>query len=105
MPNMRKKRPRARRRPKKTAKLSRLHIRLTREQHTAYCLAAERGGFDDLSIWVRLVLDMAAVSPIRYDAYRQAAARAGFFETPRWILSVLDKASGLTPAHEHDGRK
>jgi hypothetical protein len=95
---MQKKRRRPRRRPKKRAKLARLHIRLTREQHAAYCLAAERGGFDDLSVWVRLVLDMAAVSPLRYDAYRKAAGQAGFLETPRWILSILDAASGLTPS-------
>jgi hypothetical protein len=102
---MHKKRPRPRRRRKKAVKLARLHIRLTREQHAAYCLAAERGGFDDLSVWVRLVLDLSAVSPIRYDAYRQAAGRAGFFEVPRWILSVLDSASGLGPGREHDGHK
>jgi hypothetical protein len=100
---MAKKRPKARRRPKKLAKLARLHIRLTREQHAAYCLAAERGGFDDLSVWVRLVLDLAAVSPARYDAYRQAAGRAGFLDVPRWILSVLDSASGLGSTREHDG--
>jgi hypothetical protein len=101
--NMYKKRPRTRRKPKKAVKGARLHIRLTQEQHAAYCLAAERGGFDDLSVWVRLVLDLAAVTPLRYDAYRQAAARAGFFEVPRWILSVLDSASGLAPSGQLDG--
>jgi len=102
---MRNKRPSTRRRPKKHAKRARLHIRLTREQHAAYCLAAERGGFDDLSVWVRLVLDLAAVSPLRYDAYRQAAGRAGFLEVPRWILNVLDSASGLAPSRKHDGHQ
>jgi hypothetical protein len=102
---MHKKRIKARRRPKKLTKLARLHIRLTHDQHAAYCVAAERGGFDDLSVWVRLVLDLAAVSPLRYDAYRQAAGRAGFFEVPRWILNVLDSASGLGPAREHDAHQ
>jgi hypothetical protein len=92
---MSKKRLRPRPRAKKPVKLSRLHIRLTDEQHAAYSLAAHRGGFDDLSVWVRLVLDLAAVSPVRYDAYRIAAGREGFATVPRWILSVLDSAAGL----------
>jgi hypothetical protein len=57
-----------RQRAKRKVKLARLHIRLTDEQYAAYKVAAERGGFDDLSDWVRLVLDLAAVSPVRYDA-------------------------------------
>jgi len=94
---MHKKRPRRRQRAKRKVKLARLHIRLTAEQHAAYSLAAERGGFDDLSVWVRLVLDLAAVSPVRYDAYRIAAGRAGFAHVPDWILSVLDSAAGVRP--------
>jgi hypothetical protein len=97
---MAKKRPKRRRKAKKKVKLARLHIRLTNEQHAAYMLAAERGGFDDLSVWVRLVLDLAAVSPARYKAFRIAAGRAGFAEVPRWILSVLDSAAGLGPDGE-----
>jgi hypothetical protein len=100
---MRKKRPRLRRKAKNKVKSSRLHIRLTAEQHAAYSLAAQRGGFDDLSVWVRLVLDLAAVRPARYDAYRIAAGRAGFAEVPRWILSVLDSAAGVLPDRNDDG--
>jgi hypothetical protein len=92
---MGKNRLRRRRNSRRKVKLARLHIRLTDEQHAAYSLAAERGGFDDLSVWVRLILDLAAVSPVRYDAYRIAAGRAGFATVPRWILSVLDSAAGL----------
>jgi hypothetical protein len=93
---MQNKRLRTRRRAKKKmVKLSRLHIRLTDKQHAAYSLAAERGGFADLSIWVRLVLDLAAVSQPRYNAYRIAAGRAGFADVRHWILSVLDSAAGL----------
>ena len=94
---MSKTRSKSGRRTKKKLKSSRLHIRLTAEQHAAYALAAERGGFDDLSVWVRLVLDMAAVSPLRYDAYKIAAGRAGFAQVPHWILSVLDSAAGIRP--------
>jgi hypothetical protein len=97
---MGKERRRQRKKTRKKVKLARLHIRLTQEQHAAYMVAAERGGFDDLSVWVRLVLDLAAVSPARYKAFRIAAGRAGFAEVPRWILSVLDSAAGLSPDRE-----